>query len=220
MKISFYPSCEEVYENIQNPVPAKNVISQWYKDIKPSETLNVKNCIPFLDTMTSGYMQLTWEDIHVEYINNNLTVYTTDKTGIPLFNARNKSDILINENFYNIEFIWSRQWSIGLPDGYSALITHPLNRYDLPFITMSGIVDSDKYNHSPVGNIPFYLSKNFQGVIPKGTPMFQIIPIKREDWVFKKEIYDKEDWGKKEKKRNLIQKGLYKKMFWQKKSFD
>jgi hypothetical protein len=50
--------------------------------------------------------------------------------------------------------------------------------------------------------------------------MFQIIPIKREDWVFKKEIYDKEDWGKKEKKRNLIQKGLYKKMFWQKKSFD
>jgi len=220
MNIYFYPSSEDVYKNIQNPVPAKTVISQWYKDIEPSDTLNVKNCIPFLDTMTSGYIQLTWQDIYVEYIDNDLTVYTKNETGISLFNVRERSDIKIDKNFYNIEFIWNRQWSIKLPDGYSALVTHPLNRYDLPFITMSGIVDFDTYNHTKVGNIPFYLSKDFQGIIPKGTPMFQIIPIKRETWVSKKEIYDEKDWEKKENKRFSIEKAAYKKMFWQKKSFD
>jgi hypothetical protein len=220
MNISFYPSSEKVYNNISNPVPAKTVISQWYKDIKTSKTLNVKNCVPFLDTLTSGYIQLTWEDIHVESINNELRLHTTGETGVPLFNVRDESDISISENFYNIQFIWHRHWSIELPEGYSALVTHPLNRYDLPFITMSGVVDSDKYSHGAVGNIPFYLSKNFQGIIPKGTPMFQIIPTKRENWISKKEIYDEANWKEKEHKRNSMKKDSYKKMFWQKKNFD
>lgn len=220
MNIFFHPASEEVYKHIQGPIPAKSAISQWYKDIQPSKQKNVKNCIPFLDTMTSGYIQLTWEDIHVRRIEDSVDVYTKNKTNVPLINIRTKSDISISENFYNIEFVWLRNWSVELPDGYSALVTHPLNRYDLPFVTLSGIVDFDTYNHTKVGNIPFYLSKNFEGVIPKGTPMFQIIPIKRDSWISKKEIYNEEVWNQKENKRSLVQDSAYKKMFWQKKSFD
>jgi hypothetical protein len=66
------------------------------------------------------------------------------------------------------------------PPGYSSLITHPLNRHDLPFITLSGLVDTDMTMAR--GNLPFFLKEGFEGVIPAGTPMFQIIPFKRENW--------------------------------------
>jgi hypothetical protein len=45
---------------------------------------------------------------------------------------------------------------------------------------MAGIVDSDKYHGA--GNIPFFLKEEFEGLIPKGTPYAQIIPIKRAEW--------------------------------------
>jgi hypothetical protein len=60
------------------------------------------------------------------------------------------------------------------------MISHPANRFDLPFTTLSGIVDSDTALHE--GNLPFFIKEGFEGLIPKGTPIFQIIPFKRENW--------------------------------------
>jgi hypothetical protein len=60
------------------------------------------------------------------------------------------------------------------------LITHPINRYDLPFTSVSGLADYDVY---PLpGNVSFHIKEGFEGTIPAGTPIMQIIPIKREDW--------------------------------------
>jgi hypothetical protein len=85
---------------------------------------------------------------------------------------------------------------------------------------LSGIVDFDKYNHSKIGNLPFYLKKNFTGIIPKGTPMYQIIPIKRNDWVGNKEKFNKIESDKKDKFRTSVSSNRYKKLFWQKKGFN
>jgi hypothetical protein len=71
-------------------------------------------------------------------------------------------------------------WTIKTPPGYSCLVTHPFGYNNLPFHSFSGIVDSDRF-HADI-NTPFTLKKNFSGVIPKGTPMMQIIPFKRENW--------------------------------------
>jgi hypothetical protein len=72
-------------------------------------------------------------------------------------------------------------WGIQPPKGYGALLTHPINRYDLPFSTTSGYVDFDEY---PLpGNVSFHVKDNFEGVIPAGTPLMSIIPIKREAWI-------------------------------------
>jgi hypothetical protein len=221
MNISFHPGSEEIYNNIPCPVPTKYLIPQWYKNIPiPENFMNVKSCIPFLDTLSSGYTQVTWDDIHVKNVDNKLEVYAEKSNVISQFNIREKSDIEISSTFHKIELIWTRPWSVELPEGYSALVTHPINRYDLPFVTLSGIVDFDTYNHVKLGNIPFYIYSDFQGVIPKGTPMFQIIPIKREDWELKKELYDEAIWQEKEKKRYSMKAGAYKKMFWQRKRFD
>ncbi|HEY9182466.1 MAG TPA: hypothetical protein VIQ99_04650, partial [Gammaproteobacteria bacterium] len=51
---------------------------------------------------------------------------------------------------------------------------------ELPFLTMSGIVDNDKV-HLP-GTMPFFVRKGYSGVLPAGTPYAQILPFKREHW--------------------------------------
>ena len=43
------------------------------------------------------------------------------------------------------------------------MITHPHNRHDLPFTTLSGIIDSDDWN-APVFTA-FFLKRNFMGTI-------------------------------------------------------
>jgi len=67
-----------------------------------------------------------------------------------------------------------------VPEGYSALYSQPFNRFELPFLTTSGIIDNDKVKLP--GTMPFFIIKGFSGVIPAGTPYAQILPFKRENW--------------------------------------
>ncbi len=41
-------------------------------------------------------------------------------------------------------------WTIEAPKGYSVLFAHPANRADLPFTTITGLVDSDLYKDNLV----------------------------------------------------------------------
>lgn len=226
MNLFFIPSFNNTKDIVNPPCPSKFLIPDWYKKIKPTPTaedplqqdLNLKNCIPFLDAMSSGYIQKTWADVNV-YKQKNGDILVESDSNLKIFDVRNKVNTPVGDTFYNAEFVWQRQWSLKLPEGYSALISHPINRIDLPFFTLSAIVDSDQYNHERVGNIPFYIKNGFIGLIPKGTPMFQIIPFKREDWESIIVDYNDEDWKLKEKEKNKYRFGSYKKQFWQKKHY-
>jgi hypothetical protein len=218
MKITFIPGTKDIEDVVMFPQPAKNFIPNWYKDIKAGkEFSNVKKCIPFLDSMSSGYIQMTWCDIDIVDEEDGLKVIFDSK--VPLFSYREISHMPVDNSFYNIEFVWQRPWSTFLPDGYSALVVHPLNRVDLPFITLSGIVDFDKSIHAQIGNIPFYIKRGFTGTIPAGTPMFQIIPIKREDWQSENQEYSNLFWEKRIGERKGFT-DFYKKRVWQKKYFE
>jgi hypothetical protein len=218
MKITFVPGTKKIEDAVTFPQPAKNFIPDWYKNIKSGKDFfNVKKCIPFLDSMSNGYIQTTWCDIIVtEEEDGPKVVFDSE---VPIFGRRPTSDMPVDKYFYDIEFVWQRPWSIILPKGYSALIVHPLNRIDLPFMTLSGIVDLDKSIHAPIGNIPFFIKKGFTGTIPAGTPMFQILPIKREDWKSETQEYNDFFWEEKIKEKQNFS-GFYKKQIWQRKSFE
>ena len=73
-----YESAVEVYPDIITP--AKNHIPDWYKKIpkwKDNEMFSVnkgfnvtiKHCMPFLDSLTNGYMIYTSQDIVVKIQN-------------------------------------------------------------------------------------------------------------------------------------------------------
>jgi hypothetical protein len=228
--ISFIPADIEVVKFVESPTPASKYVPQWYKKIigvnrnnlewqtdRVKPVLNLKNCMPFLDALTGGYMMTTWCDLHIEKDGNNVNYRYG--SGPNLLETRQSVAIELGKDFYDIEFIWKSYWRAKLPSGYSLLITHPMNRLDLPFQTLSAVVDADGFHHQSVGNIPFYIKKDFEGLIPCGTPMFQIFPFKRDQWE-KKDVEFNAD--EREKSAFLMSRLLidsYKRQFWQKKSY-
>ena len=232
VKIEFIPSSPETQISVPEPEKSSAFIPDWYKKAEPANIKNpifkndgslhntsLKMCMPFLDSLTSGYIQKTWCDIYIKNNKKDETVEFIYSHEPKIIGTRERKAIETYEfEYYPIEFFWHIEWINKLPRGYSALITHPLNRNDLPFTTLSAIIDSDKYHHAPSGNLPFYIKNGFEGLIPAGTPMYQIIPIKRDPW--KKEILP---FTIENKKRFSEQKkyfwGFYKNFLWQKKEY-
>lgn len=230
--IKFLPQNKVTEQLVLPPQLAKKHIPDWYKKI-PSFKLNsmsmgddgrvgntnVKMCMPFLDAMTAGYIQETWCDIYVDASDEGAINYSWLSGPEPM-NVRTSSNISHDEDIYHKqECFWVTQYNPKTPKGYSTLITHPLNMFDLPFRVASGIVDSDYFNHTQMGRLPFYIKKGFKGVIPLGTPMFQIIPFKRDSWNNSVEKFNEDEVII---KNNIMSReffGVYKKNFWQKKSY-
>lgn len=163
-----YSKYNDSFPNIEL---SKNFLPDWYTSIKNNDNkTSVKKCMPFLDSLLSGYMVKSAYDIVVEngnIISNNI-------------NYRKINSIPIPEGYFNKEYMWSFLYNIQIEKGFSLLITHPLNRHDLPFITLSGIVDAD--NFMVHGSLTFFIKNSFSGIIYAGTPIAQLIPIKRENW--------------------------------------
>ena len=226
---------------IEIPVPATNLIPDWYKEMpqhmggdkkdglfKYNPRLvntTVKACSPFLDGLGSGYIFTLQTDLEVRR--------STDEYN---FRFRHRVDEEITSNHdpiqhpgmpspegseFNNVFKWSFPYKINTPKGYSMLFTHPLNRHDLPFRTFSGIVDTDVYNLAV--QFPFQFTKELDKdeiyIIKKGTPVVQMIPIKRETWEREKMQSTDE-----EVRRDVFSyfstiSRSYKKNFWQKKEY-
>jgi hypothetical protein len=178
-KIKFYS--DKVEFEILKPTPTSKVMPGWYRKMSgASEGIpTIKKCIPVVDALTAGYViplpfDLTWSEAQKDFltngrfqINSNHHPVQTDKIPVP-------------EEYDPQPHKWINSWYIKTPPGYSTLFIHPLNRLDLPFYSISGIVDTDR--HPLVVNFPFFWKKDFRGTVPAGTPIIQAIPFKREDW--------------------------------------
>ena len=70
-------------------------------------------------------------------------------------------------------------WTLEAPEGWSILFTHPLNREDLPFRTLAGMVDCDAFGDGYVHFPAIWTDDGFRGVLPAGTPVAQAIPVPR-----------------------------------------
>jgi hypothetical protein len=236
MNIEFIPVSEEAELLVPRPKPARFYIPKWYKEIpapdlknlefsgKPGEVtnLNIKSCMPFLDAYTHGYIQETWTDIHIKATPDGLHVesYNSPTTPAIMHYRENNTGFSVSNIYYDTEFIWNEQWIPKLPEGFSVLYTSILNRFDLPFRSLDALIDADTYYHEYKGQYPFYIYRGFSGVIPAGTPMYQIIPIKREPWESSAEKYDE---ATNRKRNSALRKHLtqgYKKDFRQKKTFN
>ena len=238
LKISFIPGGGPSYENIFiPPEPAIKHVPEWYKSLAKHEIWNddkylnpvnniggdgarvaTKMCMPFFDSLTAGYYYLLEDDLLVELDKNGKPKLSWDKD-IMIMDKRPTIDLPVPDNCHPIHYGWRMNWYYETPPGYSVLITHPMNRFDLPFTTMSGIVDSDIWG-LPVF-VAFFLKRNFEGVILKGTPIMQLIPIKRDSWTLEidrsEKTYEKHDFAA-EKRRSRIY-GYYKKNIWQNKKY-
>lgn len=188
--IEFY--CEEpLYGVIPEPKLASKCVPEWYKKVKghcapakegiPDPT--IKKCLPVLDAMSIGYIIPLQADVH--FISNHdcsmIKVFTPETINFDVVERHplqqvdspawpgGKQDPL---KFLN-------HWVIKTKPGWSCLFTAPLNNLELPFTTLSGVVDTDKYPRTI--NFPaLWNVKNYDGTLKAGTPIVQVIPFKRK----------------------------------------
>jgi hypothetical protein len=195
-KLDIYPM-EKYSDNFFNIAPAKDFIPEWYRiskskikntntELYPNlftvTTATYKKCMPFFDAMTSGYIVYLTADIEVSDTPDNKKQihWRTEREIVTTHSEEQWDGMPVPDQYIPFVFKWHNQLSIKTPKNYSALFMHPSNRFDLPFRTISGIVDTDNYDLQI--HFPFFIHKDFNGIIESGTPIVQIIPIKRESW--------------------------------------
>ena len=197
------------FDDIEQPEPASKFVPDWYKNmdshiggIKTTDgnggTLaTIKRCMPVFDAIVAGYIITLPADVYVS-IKEHKPVNAETRQDVedsptkkmqhfewanfslvgfhPIEQAPNHP--ARNEHSYAK---WINPWAIKTPKGYSTMFVQPMHR-DSVFTILPGIVDTDEY-YTPV-NFPMVINDpNFEGLIPKGTPIAQVIPFKREPWI-------------------------------------
>jgi hypothetical protein len=229
------------------PTPIKFNIPEWYKKLDHS-VLNktIKGCMPFLDSLTAGYLLKMPQDFHVRHnVDNKNEKEEKFKDSFQTFGLHDMSQV-INASYINLNsgvdihplkqvegspFMEKNKnlpfykilnpWKIKTPKGYSCLFVPPLNNSDDRFSIIPGIVDTDTFPNEI--NFPIIINGDkyptLETLIKKGTPYVQIIPFKRDNWkmILKLRI-------QKEIKNSRLFYGLkllniYKETYWNKKSW-
>ncbi len=225
---------EEYSDNFFNIEPSSEFIPEWYRIAKgnidktttnlfeqnPSATNSTfKKCTPFLDAMSAGYTVFLTADLEIgkSEEGETLILWRTTRKIVTEHSPEQWEGLPVPHGYYPMVLKWHNQFAINVPDGYSLLFSNPINRFDLPFQTITGIVDCDKYPGQV--HFPFFLKEGFTGIIPAGTPITQIIPIKRERWQREKLQYDKNFSPIFFEKFFSTIKRSYKKNYWSRKEY-
>lgn len=234
-KVTFQSETKWGEHRFPRPIPAYQSIPEWYKEtplrinnasqdlINSTATgsnLTIKGCVPFLDSMTAGYIYTTPCDLEINLLDGKvLPKWIVDFEPIGSHSQDQAGSLPKESKSHVFPFKWHTTWVMKTPPGYSTLFTHPINRNDLSFKTFSGIVDTDKLDVAT--NFPFFLkdAESYPYVIPAGTPVAQAIPFKREKW---NSEYLEPDEDKYEKAYAKIKSKIsrsYRNQIWEKKTY-
>lgn len=191
---------EKEHEGIfPSPVPALKKAPDFYKAIKSQSDSHpasgtVKRCVPFLDALSAGFIIPLWSDMYVCAENGDLSMsfphnfpmgQSIDTHGYTQMPGHPLAEKPYGKDF--AKFI--NPWLIETDPGYSCLFTSPLNHLETRIKVLDGVVDTDSYYNNV--NFPFlWTGGDGQFFIPKGTPLMQVIPFKREEFSLSLETID------------------------------
>jgi hypothetical protein len=229
------------------PTPIKLNIPEWYKKLEHS-ILNktIKGCIPFLDTLTSGYLLKMPQDFNINHnvCNKNKegeefrdsfqtfglhdmsqllhAKYINLNSGIDIHSIKQVEGSPFIEKNKNLPFYKIiNPWKIKTPKGYSCLFVPPLNNSDDRFSIIPGIVDTDTFPNEI--NFPIIINGDkypvLETLIKKGTPYVQIIPFKRDSWKMKIKPRKQKEIQNSRLFYSLKILNIYKDRYWNKKSW-
>jgi len=180
---------------LPRPRPARRGLPAWLKDMAmsaPAEEFDgtvktVKRCSPFVDAMSAGFLMPLPCD--VSFANGRFEWDWTDlPADLPRHTPRSPLSFHINAQvagtpLYRPDLVaikFNNPWIIETEPGVSIFVTHPVNRVDLPFRALSGLVDTDRYTDNYIHFPAVWVDPEFTGTLPKGTPVAQCVPVRRE----------------------------------------
>ena len=216
-------------EHLPRPVPARGALPDWlrampanaHSEIHGRNIRTVKQCPPFVDAMAYGVVILLPCDVSVE---RGAFTWAWDipepsTSGHP----RAPLSFHVAAQFPDAPFAKGGQaaikfnsfWTIELEPGWSLFATHPVNRDELPFRTISGLVDADRVHDGGINFPAIWLQPDFTGVLPRGTPVAQVFAVPRTAPALDFESFDGAHKAEYEKTvaEVLAAPGVYRKRF-------
>ncbi len=183
-----------LYDLLPRPLPARSALPDWLRRMPASafsethgqEVRTVKQCPPFVDAMAYGFIMplacdvvvrdgtFSWNwdlpPLSVEaHPRSPLSFHVPAQvTGTPFHDA---GRAVVKFNSF---------WTIELEPGYSLFATHPVNRADLPFRLLTGLVDADRFNQVGILFPAVWIDPGFTGVLRAGTPVAQCFAVARD----------------------------------------
>lgn len=196
--IEFY--CHPNYHGvIPPPIQAAKKIPDWWKrmgdtytgkrDSFGSPPMTAKKCKPLLDVMSLGYIIPLQGDLQVITNDNRSIIKVTNPATVPVAEFHDVAQVggktAPGYPANPIKFI--NHWVIKTAPGWSSLFVAPINHQNPHFTCFGGLVDTDMYpkevNFPAVWHTP-----NFDDKLPAGTPLVQVIPIKRKSFPTKPKV--------------------------------
>lgn len=224
MKVKF--TCRsDVEGSIPLPETASKCLPSYFRPIKPQSndspnSNTVKRCVPFIDAMSQGFILPLWTDVYVRSEDGELSVDLPENNrlyeGIGEHSLEQIPDHPLVENPYGkIILKFENPWTIETEKGVSCIFTSPLNHLETRFKILDGVVDTDTY-YNPV-NFPFiWTGGDGQFMIPRGTPLVQIIPFRREGAKLEVGITDENRNLKVQTTLGTVFRNAYRTFFWHK----
>ena len=175
------------------PAPHAPALPDWLRTmprtapspLHPAPVRTVKQCPPFIDAMTHGFViplacdvrigggTLSWDwDLPPlaagQHPRAPLSFHSAAQVeGTPF---RDGDQVIVKFNSF---------WTVSLEPGWSLFVTHPVNRADLPFRLLTGLVDADRFNAVSLLFPAVWTDPGFEGVLPRGMPIAQCFPVPR-----------------------------------------
>lgn len=173
---------------IAEPVPAKNVLPEWFRRLPAvdkehlsasNNALTIKRCMPFLDALQTGWILPLAATVRLEVRDGGQTVNAGWEFDKVMVSNHHAFQVTGNPLAPRPPCKFHNHWTIRTPPGWSCLFVPPLNRPEPVFECLAGVVDTDTYpTHI---HFPFFATME-EGVhtIAKGTPLVQVIPFRRD----------------------------------------
>lgn len=193
MKVTF--RCDPaLLDLLLPPVPARLALPDWLRDMAPRvasplhgrEVRTVKQCPPFVDAMSQGFTVLLPCDLRVQggrfswdWALPPLSVEHHPRSPLS-FHVAQQLQGLPGHDGHSAAIKFNSFWTIETEPGWSLFVMHPVNRDDLPFRTLSGLVDTDRFVDAGINFPALWRDADFDGVLPRGTPVAQCLVLPRE----------------------------------------
>lgn len=176
------------YDNPDNydylPISAKDAIPEWFKQtpLINKNIATIKTCPAINDILRCGYIIRAETDIPVIVDLLNKDAHTDKSSPIALpSHPLEQFDKCPHHNRASA-FKFTIPFGIKTDPGYSCLYLDPWMHTNQDFTISEGIIDTDTFFSG--FNIIAMINRKTDFIIPKGTPIAQIIPYRRETWNF------------------------------------
>jgi hypothetical protein len=192
MQVTFRCS-PELLDFLPRPVPARDGLPEWLRSMPGAalvaelgaEIRTLKHCPPFIDAMRAGFLMPLAADVRVadgafswEWDLPRSALGRTTRAPLGFHHPEQAEGSPLHDPG-QVFVKFNSFWTIALEPGWSLLAIHPANRSDLPFETLAGLVDADLYGDGLIHFPARWRDPGFEGVLPRGTPVAQCVPVRR-----------------------------------------